>query len=221
MTPRTTAARTADEYVHRLHDDLSGALKETDRLRSQVEQMVATNQNLSALLLSSDVRSGEMMKLLVAVRALIESRDATAAIAGLHDILVNVVGTTDFFIYGLDHDADELVPMAGSGHTFDPIGRLSLGASWLGRVIQSGQVIIARPHGQTVPLGGLTTAAVVPLKVLDRVLGAILIARVLPHREPLDVCDRDVLGLLGAYAATAIIAAERRREWYRLPMVAL
>lgn len=205
--------------AHRLNDDLAGALNETDRLRSQVERMIATNQNLSALLLSSDTRSGEMMKLLVAVRALLESRDATAAIAGLHDILTTVVGASDFFIYALDPVADELVPVSGSGSTFHAEERLPLGTGWLGGVVRSGEVLIARPHGLTLRLGGLPTAAVVPLKVLDRVLGAILIARVLPQRAELDVCDRDVLGLLGAYAATAIIAAERRREWYRLPMV--
>jgi GAF domain-containing protein len=207
--------------ARRLNDDLAGALNETDRLRSQVERMIATNHNLSALLLSSDTRSGEMMKLLVAVRALIESRDAAAAIAGLHDILVTVVGASDFFIYALDHATDELVPVSGMGSTFCADKRLALGTSWLGGVVRSGEVLIARPHGNTVPLGGLRTAAVVPLKVLDRVLGAILVARVLPQRTELDVCDRDVLGLLGAYAATAIIAAERRRDWHRLPMVTL
>lgn len=219
MTPRSIPASDA-RHLGRANDDLAGALNETDRLRSQVELMVATNHNLSALLLSSDTRSGEMMKLLVAVRALIESRDAAAAIAGLHDILVNVVGASDFFIYALDDAADELIPISGIGSSFSADERLPLGKTWLGGVVHAGEMVIARPHGNDVPFGGLTTAAVVPLKVLDRVLGAILVARVLPQRAPLDVCDRDVLGLLGAYAATAIIAAERRREWHRLPMVA-
>ena len=220
MTPGM-AASSDSAFVRRLHDGLDGALNETDRLRGQVEQMVATNHNLSALLLSTDARSGEMMKLLVAVRALIESRDVRAAIAGLHDILVNVVGAADFFIFALDNETDELVPISGRGSAFRAGERLPLGASWLGGVVHAGQVLIARSHGESVPLGGLTTTAVVPLKVLDRVVGAIIVARVFPQREPLDVCDRDVLGLLGAYAATAIIAAERRREWHRLPMVAL
>ena len=221
MTPRAAALRSDSDYVHRLHDDLAGALGETDRLRCQVEQMVTTNHNLSALLLSTDARSGETLKLLVSVRALIESRDAAAAIAGLQDILVNVVGAADFFIYGLDHEEDALVPIAGSGPSFNPVHKLPLSGTWLGDVVRAGQVLIAPARSNAVPLRGITTSAVVPLKVLDRVLGAIIIADVLPHRESLDRCDREVLGLLGAYAATAIIAAERRVEWFRLPMVAL
>ena len=58
---------------------------------------------------------------------------------------------------------------------------------------------------------------VAPLRVLDRVVGAIVIGELLPHRAPLDRCDREILELLGSYAATAIIAAARRRRWRRLP----
>jgi GAF domain-containing protein len=60
-------------------------------------------------------------------------------------------------------------------------------------------------------------AAVVPLKVLDRVVGAIVIGSLLPHRELLGGRDREILGLLAAYAATAIIAADRRARWRQLP----
>ncbi|MEP6999099.1 MAG: GAF domain-containing protein [bacterium] len=205
--------------VHRLRDDLAGALDETDRLRAQLEQMVATNHNLSALLLSTDVRSGELLKLLVSVRALIESRDAAAALEGLKDILVNVVGSAEFQIYALDPETDCLLPIAGIGASIEAGARLPLHASWLGDVVRAGEVLIAHAPGRSARLRDEGTAAVVPLKVIDRVLGAIVIGRVLPHREPLDVRDRDVLGLLGAYAATAIIAADRRGEWNRLPMV--
>jgi hypothetical protein len=215
---RATALRSDADYLHQLHDDLASALGETDRLRCQVEQMVETNHNLSALLLSTDARSGDMLKLLVSVRALIESRDAPAAIARLQDILVNVVGAAEFVIYALDDD-ETLVPIAGAG-PFDGSARLPMRASWIGEVVRSGQVLIL-PPGHGVNRADTTTSAVVPLKVLERVLGAIVIARVLPHRESLSLCDRDVLGLLGAYAATAVIAAERRSEWRRLPMVAL
>jgi hypothetical protein len=39
----------------------------------------------------------------------------------------------------------------------------------------------------------------------------------LPQRELLGACDREILGLLGVYAATVIIAADRRARWRQLP----
>lgn len=217
--PSRLTRRGSEQQLHQLQDDLLIALDETDRLRAQLEQVVSTNLNLSTLLISSDARSGELLKLLVSVRALLESRDAAAALAGVQDILINVVGTTEFVIYSLDGKTDCLVPIAGEGEAFATAAPAAISGSWLGDIVRGGEVMIphARRHH---PARGQKSnvAGVVPLRVLDRVLGAIVIARVLPHRELLDVCDREVLGLLGAYAATAIIAADRRGEWHQLPV---
>jgi hypothetical protein len=218
MSRGPIAFGSGDYRVVQLRDDLESALHETDRLRAQLEQMVTTNLNLSALLLNTDSRSGELLKLLVSVRALIEARDAAAALWRLQDILINVIGASEYVIYSLDASTDCLMPIAGAGDAFDAGSRLPLNANWLGDVVRSGEVLIA--HGRTDTLHRRSsTAAVVPLRVLDRVLGAIVIAGVLPHREPIAMCDREVLGLLGAYAATAIIAADRRGEWNQLPSV--
>jgi hypothetical protein len=205
--------------MHQLQDDLLVAFDEVDRLRAQLEQVVSTNLNLSALLISSDTRSGELLKLLVSVRALLESRDATAALTGVQDILVNIVGTSEFVIYSLDGETDCLVPIAGEGEAFATAAPATIRGSWLGDIVRAGEVMIPTSRRQQPGRARhFNVAAVVPLRVLDRVLGAIVIARVLPHRELLDFCDREVLGLLGAYAATAIIAADRRGDWHQLPV---
>ena len=194
------------------------ALDETDRLRAQLERLITANQNLSALLVTSDTRSGVLLKLLVTVRSLIESRNGSSALEGVCDILVNVVGTTDFLVYSLDEETDCLVPIAGDGEAFELASPLPLAGTWLGDVVRTGEVLITHGRSRSTYRRRMSNvAAVVPLKVLDRVVGAIVIARVLAHRDLLDVCDREVLGLLGAYAATAIIAADQRGEWRQLP----
>lgn len=199
--------------------ELALALEETDRLRTQLERLITANKNLSALLVSSDTRSGVLLKLLVTVRSLIESRNATSALDGVCDILVNVVGTNDFLVYSLGEAGDTLVPIAGKGDSFELGSTVPLAGSWLGNVVRAGEVLIAHgPIRSSYRRKMSNVAAVVPLKVLDRVVGAIVIARVLAHRDLLDVCDREVLGLLGAYAATAIIAADQRCQWSHLPL---
>jgi hypothetical protein len=200
-----------------MHDDeLDAALHEADRLRLQVATLLNTHQQLSTLLVAADARVGDMMKLLVTVRAMIESRDANAALESLEDILVNVIGCDEFVVYSIDPRDRMLVPIAGSGAFVRPSDRVSLDESWLGEVVGSGSLLIARERdaqdGRVADV-----AAVVPLKVLDRVVGAIVISSLLPHRELLGACDREILGVLGVYAATAIIAADRRARWRQLP----
>jgi hypothetical protein len=199
-------------------DDLLSALGEADRLRLQLAVLLTSHGQLARLLVTADTRAGDLMKLLVAVRVLIESRDAAAALDSLRDILVNVVGTDDFAIYSIDSRAKVLVPIAVVGASVRTADRMSLDRGWIGEVVRSGELLIEPEGGSSRRRGRIPdVAAVVPLKVLDRIVGAIVIARMLPHRELLGACDREVLGLLGVYAATAIIAADRRAGWRELP----
>lgn len=198
-------------------DDLTAALAEADRLRLQVSTLLATQRQLSTLLVAADGRTGAMMKLLVAVRSLIESRNAPAAMESLQDILFTVLGADEFTIYSIDARQQMLVPIAGTNTPSGAGGLVPLHGSWLGGVVRSSGVYVARDADGAARRGDAGVAAVVPLRVLDRVVGAIVIVRLLPHREALDGCDREVLGLLGVYAATAIIAADRRGRWRELP----
>jgi hypothetical protein len=198
--------------------ELEAAFGEADRLRLQVATLLATHQQLATLLVVADTRAGDMMKLLVAVRVLIESRDAAAALDSLRDILVNVIGTNDFAIYSLDSHGKALVPIAVVGEAMRTADRMPLDKGWIGEVVSSGDLLIEPEGGSSRRRGRIPeVAAVVPLKVLDRIVGAIVIARMLPHRELLGACDREILALLGVYAATAIIAADRRAGWRELP----
>lgn len=218
MARTRMSVKSADAHVEHLRDELDAALHDTDRLRAQLEHVMDTNRSLSTLLLNSDARGGELMKMLVAVRALIESRDAASALAGLEDILVNVIGAADYLIYTLDEASNSLVPIAVLGDAFSSSGSVAIEGSWLGDVVRTGEVLIARVRTGVRKQPNHRVAAVVPLRVVNRVLGAIVIGDVLSHRDSLNLCDREVLRLLGAYAATAIIAADRRGEWCQLPV---
>jgi GAF domain-containing protein len=197
-------------------DELDAALAEAERLRGQVTTLLNTHQQISSLLVAADTRVGDFMKLFVTIRAMIESRDANAALASLQDILVNVIGCEQFTIYSIDPRDRMLVPVSGSSAFVRASDGISLDQSWLGDVVRSGVMLVTtkrQPGERRVA----DVAAVVPLKVLDRVVGAIVIGSLLPHRELLGGRDREILGLLAAYAATAIIAADRRARWRQLP----
>jgi hypothetical protein len=199
-------------------DDLDAALHETDRLRAQVSTLLDTHRQLSSLLVAADTRAGGLVKLLATVRALIESRDAPAALDRLRDILMTVIGCEEFTIYSIDTRSQMLVPVGGSGTFFRAADSMPLHNSWLGGVVLAGSRLIVG-DGTLLPREGRDSdvVAVVPLKVVDRTVGVIVIVSLLPHRAKLGSCDREVLELIGVYAATAIIAADRRARWRQLP----
>lgn len=198
--------------------DLDAALYEVDRLRERLCTLLESHQRPASLPAAAGPQSAELMKLLVSMRSMIESRDASAALDGVRDVLVNVIGTDEFVIYAIDPHDETLVPIAGAGEQFQSSNRLPLYTGWVGQVVRSGTLVVADDRaGAAEPPGAPDLSAVVPLRVLDRVIGAIVIARLLPRRELTGPCDREILRTLGAYAATAIIAAGRRSGWRELP----
>ncbi len=212
-------AHTFEPAALELDDDLALALDESDRLQVQLEHMAAANHNLSELLLNIDAQNDKLLKLLVAMRSLVESSSGAVALRRLQDILVTVIGSAEFLIYSVDNTIGSLVPIAGAGAAFDDDAAVSLHESTLGGMVRMGEVVVTPEHPHLAHRDDFSAAAVVPLKVLDRVVGAIVINRLIPQRKSLGECDRDVLGLLGAYAASAIITADQRPEWNQLPVL--
>jgi len=201
-----------------VRDDLARALARVDELQRQVSTLLATQRELSSLLVASQARNGEQVKLLAVVRGMIDARDSTEALERLVDILSNVIGAREFTVYALDPIDEALVPIAGAHGGQGAGDRIPLAHDRLGTTVRGGRLYVAGAmergrSGHPPP----EVEAVAPLRILDRVVGAVVIASLLPHREGLDRCDREIMELLGAYAATAIVAADRRRRWHRLP----
>jgi GAF domain-containing protein len=65
------------------------------------------------------------------------------------------------------------------------------------------------------PAPGSGAVAVVPLAVQGQVLGALVILRLLPHKASLHREDRELLDLLGAHAASALLGAHVFHETQR------
>jgi hypothetical protein len=144
------------------------------------------------------------------VRARISANDTCTALASVKDILIDVMGCADFTVYSVDRDTDRLVPISRA--TDEALSRdpVPLHGSWIGAAVRAGELLISpRSDWGLRPRPG-DVGAIVPLAVLDRIVGAIVIGDVLPHREPLGHCDREILGLVGALAATVIVLADRQ-----------
>lgn len=182
-----------------LRAELLEAHRELSRLRMQNEQIISSNRDLSGLLTRTAQRSGDLVKIIVAFRRLLEACDAGSALRSIEEILINVVGTEDFAILMVT-DVPLMRVVGGMG----PVRETSRKAP-----PTLDQLFDADAHA-------------IPLHIADRVVGAIVIRAMLPHRDPLNGADDQVLSLLSRFAATAVLAADHRQSWSRvdLPEVA-
>jgi len=191
MRPQRNSSEGAELRI--LRAELLEAHRELARLRVQTEQLMGSNRDLSSLLVGTEKRSGELVKIIVAFRRLLESESAAGALSCIEEILVNVIGTENFVVL-LMTNRDTMRPVAGYGNS------------------------LRRAHDEAPTLEQLhqTDARVVPLFIADNVVGAVAIHELLPHRDPLNHNDDQVLNLLSRYAATVVMAAEHRKYWTRI-----
>ena len=178
-----------------LRNELLEAHRELTRLRIQNEQLMASNRDLSTLLVTTEGRSGELVKIIVAFRRLLEAQDSGTALRSVEEILINVIGTEDFAVL-LIGESDRLLVVGGMGPT---LKRSELVPPSLGTL-------------------DATELKVIPLYILENLVGVIVIDHVLPHRDPLNANDDQVLTLLSRFAATAIMAAEHKKHWTKIAL---
>jgi hypothetical protein len=166
-----------------LRAELLNARRDLVRARTQAEQLILSNRDLSSLWASASREAGELLKMSVALRRLSDAGDAAAAVWAVEDVAINVVGTEDFVVLACDAGA-KTYPIAGMGLAFAEALRQ---APTLARLRQSADRVIPLSFGSTV-------------------VGALVIRRLLEHRPPLSAADEQVLALLSHFAATAIVA---------------
>src|SRR5438477_2027012 len=135
-----------------LRSELLEAHRELSRLRIQNEQLMSSNRDLSTLLVTTERRSGELVKIIVAFRRLLESNDSAAALRSVEEILINVIGTEDFVVL-LITEPDGLKVVAG-----------------MGRAVENAAALPPTFDGLFA-----VDARIVPLHIAENVVGAIVI----------------------------------------------
>ena len=212
MSSRIPPDDSAARHVQRLVDTLQAARRVERNLREQTGQLIASAHGVAAKVLSTQRRLDHLTRTVVSMRRLLEAHDERDAIASVREILVNLIGSEHFVVYGAAN-GDTWVPLVGMGRSFDT-ARASGSApdyvvEWL---VQRAS---ARDRAEGGAIWDRGVVACVPLTLLDGLYGAIVIHQLLPHRAPLDADDEELLMLLGRIAPTAILAARHRLVWRR------
>jgi GAF domain-containing protein len=179
---------------------LAALAAETEQRLADVESDRAA---LSEQLAARDRQFSQLMNLYVATYQLHSTLDVNEVKATIGEIASNVLGAEHYALLfwnpegsqceialsqGLENDSTY-----GGGHYAG--GDVAVDATLVDSVMRMG------------PIDGSTALAVVPLSVQGQTLGALVVQKLLDHRPPLGHEDREVLDLLAAHAASALVAA--------------
>jgi nitrate/nitrite-specific signal transduction histidine kinase len=160
-------------------------------------------EELSARLAEVEHQVGRLMTLYVATYQLHATLDPADVQSTVAEIAVNLLGAEQFALFLRNEDGNSLeirlqegtIDAPWSGASTYSGGDPLIDASLLDGVLRFG------------PTENSPVLVVVPLRVQDVTVGALVITKLFEHKVELDEEDRELLDLLGAHAASALFAS--------------
>jgi hypothetical protein len=147
-----------------------------------------------------------LANLYVASYRLHSTLDREEVLAGIQEIIINLVGSEELVIFEMHPGA--VLPMVSKtfGLPFRSFGELPLESQQaILESLERGAVAIADPD----PAGRRPTACI-PLRVDGEAVGVIVVFRLLQQKQGIEAIDRELFDLLATHASTALYATTLR-----------
>jgi putative methionine-R-sulfoxide reductase with GAF domain len=193
------------EEVRLVREELRRFQDEQTRLEDALGAIERENRDYSTRYVEVEAQNYNLMNLYVATLRLHGTLERAEVLAVITDIIVNLIGSEEIGVFVVDGDTLNLVNSIGIDAR--RWARVPLGSGIIGRAVQSGQAYVA---GAASPgprnAGEECLNAVIPLRRVNDVTGAIAVFRLLPHKPALEAFDHELLALLGGQVAMALHA---------------
>ena len=183
--------------VEALQARCRAAEQERDELRGQLGAQSATSPGRPAELRELEAELNNLVNLHVATWQLHSTLRPADVADAIVEICLNLVGVSSVALYLHDETSRRLIEVRSQGD--DVATNLPLdGDGPTGEAVASGQAVIRE---------GDDPIAVVPLMLSSRLVGVIVMHRLLSHKEMLSSLDYQFFDLLGRQAANALFGA--------------
>jgi regulator of replication initiation timing len=203
---------TLQEKLLSLREEFDNFQREQADLRRRLAETEAENRQFSLQSLEIEQQNNNLANLYVASYQLHGTLDHGEVVAAIQEIVINLIGCEEFGIYEVD-DEGRALRLAGS-FGIDPAvyATVPLGSGLIGRAAATGaRYLLGNPPGTPAPREVHLTACI-PLKLGEKVLGALAIFRLLAHKRGLEPVDHELIDLLATHAATALYVSRLHRE---------
>jgi len=171
--------------------------------QEQVLNLSQENLELANRLAEAEEMNAAMMNMYVSSYQLHATLEPERVVHTIKEVVINFVGAEEFVVLMRDEETDAFDVVAGEGaeHHY-PEGHAEA-QGILGAVVVSGEPFVHADD--TPPREGILAA--VPLGVGNRVVGAVVLFKLLEQKTRLGQADVELLHLLSAHAATALLNA--------------
>jgi predicted RNase H-like nuclease (RuvC/YqgF family) len=203
---RLRAHLASDEAIRDLLRKIEELEREKQELVSRTKSIEDVKNGFSSMYAEVESELANFANLYVATAQLHAARSVRGVIRVLKELLAQLLGAARFAVYLLSDDGAELCAIASEGVTASEVARLSATEGPIGRAFASGEVTFDEERDVSKGTVG-EPAAVIPLELDGKILGAIAIFGTLLQKTQFVHVDRELFKLLGAQAAPALVNA--------------
>ena len=193
--------------IARLREDVTRLEKEKASLEEQLEQVQNENRDFATMCVEAQEQNSAATNLYVASHRLHATLDADEVLDIIKEILVELVGAEEFGVLLLEKNKSQLELVAEEGIEGRlPSRCIPAGEGVVGEVTASGKPFFSERDTPVTREARLPLAAV-PLAMNGESVGVIVIYKLFDQKSGFSTIDHQVLELLAAHAATALVSA--------------
>lgn len=181
--------------------------REVQKLRERLEQVEKENLEFAKMYVEIQEQNEALTNLYVASQRLHATFELEGVKQIITEILAEMVGAEEFGLLVLDRDKKQLHLLTGEGMERRlPKESLPAGEGVIGDVAATGESFFFVPKSETEKRASLPIATL-PLKLNGQTVGVMVIYKLLGHKPSFSPIDHQILELVAAHAASALVSA--------------
>ena len=171
----------------------------------QLQDVLRDNARLTDRFLAAEQQVSDLANLYVAVNSLHGATETSAVIAVVCEIVANLVGSEELALFETEPRSGHIRLAAASGVAAFRFETVEVGTGIIGTVAETGRPYVRRQGGDGQSGSDESITACVPLRIGSTVHGVLAIFHLLPHKGVLEEPDLDLLELMSAHVAPALL----------------
>ena len=182
-------------------------LEALQKARVRLEQVEKENQEFANMYVEIQEQNEALTNLYVVSQQLHATFDLEEVKQIINDILVEMVGAEEFGLLLLDGSKRKLRVLTGEGiRERLPKDSLPMGEGIIGDVAATGESFYFEPKSE-IEVEAHLPLATLPMKLNGTTVGVVVIYKLLSHKNVFSPIDHQILELVAAHAASALVSA--------------
>lgn len=209
---KQTQGAASKSEMESLSRKLKALEEEKHQLVERFNEVEKENADFANKYVEIEQENNMLANLYIASYQLHSSLDFNEVLRVIMEIIINLIGAEQFALMMLDEKTHVIKSVAAEGVENEQVPSVKVGEGIIGGVVKSGENFYGGLMAAADPVNLLVPIVCIPMKIKERVIGAIAIYKMFQQKESFGKLDYELFSMLGGHSATAIFSSKLYTE---------